>query len=228
MTAPSFTQPDQHADRVTTTSAHTLRWRIAFVLAGATMAFGGSQHPEGDARESLRDELATMTAGDTWVLSHVFLALGTALLAAGLWSAHRNRAWPSSTWRALHVCAITMSLYVIETVFHLASAVDSEALADGEAAPIAFVHVGLALVLYPVSGLTFAWLNTRVLRAATLPMKTFGVVGIIAGLLHAASVPLTVVRPDTEFSQVFAGAGMLLAIWSIGLGIGGLGGRNDR
>ena len=204
------------------TIAHDQRWRIFLVLAGLATAFGGSRHPEGDAKDSLTGELATMTSGDTWVLSHTFLAIGTALLATGLWSAYRNRSWPNSTRRALHVAAITMSLYVVETLFHLASAIDSDALADGDVAPIAFTHVGLALVLYPVSGLTFAWMNTRVFRAATLPMKTFGVVGVVAGLLHAASVPMTIVLPDTELSPVFASAGMLLAIWSLGMGIGGM------
>ncbi len=198
------------------------RWRIAFVLAGISAAFGGSRHPEGDAEDSLTGELATMTSADTWVLSHTFLAVGFALLAIGLWSAYRNRSWPSSTQRALHVAAVTMSLYVIETIFHLASAIDSDALADGDVAPVAFAHIGLAIVLYPLSGLTFAWMNARVFRAATLPMKTFGVVGIVAGLLHASSVPLTIVLPDTEFSPVFASAGVLFAIWSLGMGIGGM------
>ncbi len=137
----------------------TNRWRLLFVAAGATMALGGPLHPESDAKDSLRDELATMTSGDTWVLSHSLIAIGTALLAIGLWSAYRSDAWPRSTRTALRVTAVTMSLYVIETIFHLASVVDSSALAAGDPAPIAFAHVGLALVLYPVSGLSFAWLS---------------------------------------------------------------------
>jgi pimeloyl-ACP methyl ester carboxylesterase len=197
-------------------------WRFAFVLAGISMAVGGSNHPEGDAEDSLTGELATMTQDDSWVMAHSFLAGGTALLAIGLWLAHRNRSWPTSTRRALHVVAVTMSLYFVETIFHLASAVDSDALANGDTAPVAFAHVALAIVLYPLSGLTLAWLNSRVVLAATLPMKTFGVVGVVAGLLHAASVPLTLMFPDTEFSQVFASAGILTAVWCLGLGVGGL------
>lgn len=200
----------------------TQYWRFAFVLAGITMAIGGSNHPEGDAEDSLRDELATMTSDDAWLMSHTFIAAGTALLAFGLWLAYRHRSWPRPTHRALRVVAITMSLYFVETLFHLATVVDSDALASGDTAPIAWGHVGLAIMLYPISGITFAWLNTRVLKAATLPMKTFGAVGIVAGILHATSVPLTLVFPDTEFSSVFASAGILLAVWSLGLGIGGL------
>lgn len=203
-------------------TTHTNRWRYAFALGGATMAIGGPLHPESDAEDSLRDELATMTSGDTWVLSHTLIAIGTTLLAIGLWSALRNRSWPASMTRALRVVAITMSLYFVETFVHLASAVDSDALADGDAAPVAFTHIGLALVLYPVSGLTFAWLNTHLIRSRSFSDMTFGVVGLVAGTLHAASVPLTVVFPDTEFTPVFASAGMLFALWSLGLGIAGL------
>ena len=200
----------------------TARWRIAFGLAGVTMALGGRMHPEADAEDSLRQELATMTAGDTWVLSHTLLAIGTALLAVGLWAAHRSRTWPSSTRLPLHVVAVTMSLYVVETLFHLASVVDSDALADGGPAPVAFTHVGLSLVLYPLTGLTFAWLNARLFRAVGVPEKVFGVIGVVAGLLHASSVPMTIVFPDAELSPMFAGAGMLFAAWSLGLGISGL------
>ena len=207
------------------TVRHSQRWRIALVLAGAAMAYGGSLHPDADAEDSLREELATMTASDDWVRSHVFIAVGTGLLALGLWSAHRERSWPTATRRALHIAAITMSLYVVETIFHLASVVDADALADGDPAPIAFAHVGLAVVLYPISGLGFAWLNARLFRAVDLSRTPLAAVGVVAGLLHAASVPLTLALPDTEFTAVFAGAGMLFAIWSLGFGLLGIGTR---
>jgi hypothetical protein len=200
----------------------TQYWRFAFVLAGITMAIGGSNHPEGDAEDSLRGELATMTSDHAWVMSHTFLALGTALLVSGLWLAYRHRSWPTITRSALHLAAITMSLYFMETLFHLGAVIDADALARGDTAPVASGHVALAIVLYPISGLTFAWLNTRVVKVATLPLKTFGVVGIVAGVLHSTSVPLTLVFPDTEFSAVFASAGILFALWSLGLGVTGL------
>ena len=207
---------------MSTTDAISRRWRIPFVLAGIAMIAGGPLHPEGDAEDSLRGELATMTAGDTWVLSHSLLALGTALLAYGLWCAHRSGAWPASVRRSLHVVAITMSLYVVETIFHLASVVDTQNLADGELAPVAFAHIGLALVLYPLSGLTFAWMNLRLFRAVPMASWTTPVVGIAAGVLQACSVPLTVVFPDTEFTQVFASAVILLALWSLLIGFLGV------
>ena len=198
------------------------RWRAALVVAGATMALGGPLHPESDAADPMREELATMTADDSWVLSHSLLVVGFVLLAAGLWSAHRAGAWPASTRKPLRIAAIAMSAYVVETVFHLAAVVDSDALAAGDAAPVAFTHLGLAAVLYPVSGLALAWLGLHVFRAVGRPEKVFGVIGVVAGLLHAVSVPLTLLAPDLETTPLFASSGMLIAAWALGVGVSGL------
>ena len=209
-------------------SLRSARWRIPLVLSGITMAIGGSQHPEADAKDSMRDELATMTSSSTWVLSHTLITIGTALLAVGLIVAYRTRSWPSATRPALRIATIAMSLYVVETVFHLASVVDSDALADGDTAPVAFAHIGLALLLYPISGLTFAWMNIQLLRVVPLHVKVLGVVGVVAGLLHATSVPSTIVFPDAELSPMFAGAGMLFSLWAFGMGITGTGTSPNR
>jgi hypothetical protein len=198
------------------------RWRVALVLAGAAMAIGGPLHPSSDAADPMREELATMTADDAWVLSHSLLVVGFVLLAAGLWAAHRVGAWPESARKPLRIAAIAMSAYVVETVFHLAAVVDSDALAAGDAAPVAFTHLGLAAVLYPVSGLALAWLGVHVYRAVGLPEKVFGVIAVVGGVLHAVSVPLTLLSPDLETTPLFASSGMLIAAWAIGVGVSGL------
>ncbi|HRE01504.1 MAG TPA: hemerythrin domain-containing protein, partial [Ilumatobacteraceae bacterium] len=211
-----------HGGPSATARTRTNGWRIALALGGALMAAGGPLHPESDAKDPLREELATMTAGDTWVLSHSLIAAGTVLLALGLWSAVRSSRWPQSMMRALRVTAVAMSLYVVETIFHLAAVLDSRALADGDAAPIAFTHIGLSVLLYPVSGLAFAWLNTHLLRCRSFRDVLGGVVGVASGLLQAAAVPLTLALPDTEFTPVFASGSMLLATWSLLVGVFGL------
>lgn len=197
-------------------------WRLPFVAAGLAITIGGRFHPESDAELPLREELATMTSGDTWVLSHTLIALGTALLALGLWTAHWNRSWPKSTHRALRVGAIAMSLYLVETFVHLGAAVDTDALANGDFAPIAFTHVALSVLLYPVTGLVLVWLSCRQFGAVDLPRKVVAVVGVLAGALHAASVPLSLALPDTELSPVFAGAGVLTSLWALGVGLTGM------
>jgi hypothetical protein len=197
-------------------------WRLPFIAAGLAMAIGGRLHPEADADRPLSEELATMTAGDTWVLSHSLIAFGTALLVLGLWTAHWNRSWPVTTHRALRVGAAAMSLYLVETVFHLGAVVDADALANGDFAPITLIHLALSILLYPATGFAMVWLAARQIGAVDLPRKIFGVAGVLGGALHAASVPLTMVLPDTELSPVFAGAGLLFSAWAVGTGLTGM------
>ncbi len=201
---------------------NTHAWRLAFVASGAAMVAGGRMHPESDAKEPLRQELATMASDDSWVLSHSLIVLSTVLLATGLWLAYRGRAWPTSTVRALRFAAIAVSLYVVETVFHLASTVDTDALRDGDVAPVAFTHIALSIVLYPLSGAAIAYLAAKILLSTPSPRWLIAVPGVAGGVLHALSVPLVLLFPDTELSAAFAGAAILIAVWSIGTGLVGV------
>ena len=168
-----------------------------------------------------------MTSHDDWVLAHSFVVASTLMLAAGLWLAYRYRSWPARLHRALFGTALVVSAYVVETVFHLASAVDSDELHHGDAAPVAFTHIGLSIVLYPVTGFAIAYLSARIFATVHLRRKPIALLGVAAGVLHGLSVPLTMMFPDTEFTAVFAGAAMLLALWSVGTGLTGLG-RTER
>jgi uncharacterized membrane protein YozB (DUF420 family) len=197
-------------------------WRLAFIGSGVAMVIGGRMHPDADAKEPLRQELAIMTSDDSWVLSHSLIVLSTALLATGLWLADRSRSWPTSTRRALRLAAIAVSIYVVETVFHLASAVDTESLRDGDVAPVAFTHIALSIVLYPITGAAIAYLAAKQLFSARSPRWLVAVPGVAGGVLHALSVPLSVAFPDTELTAAFAGAAILIAIWSLGTGLVGL------
>lgn len=218
--ATAITPADHHDTAID--AAGPSRWRPLFIVAGLCMAAAGPLHPESDASDSTREELATMTAGDTWVLSHTGVAVGTLLLAVGLWSAHRSGRWPAASRGALRVAAVAVSLYVVETVMHLAAVIDRDALAAGDAAPVAFSHLALAAVLYPVSGLAIAALAARLFTTVTAANKVLAAVGVLAGLVHAVSVPLTLLSPDTETTPIFAAGGMLLAAWSIGTAVAGI------
>lgn len=196
-------------------------WRLALVASGVLLAVGGPMHPESDARDSLREELATMTADERWVPGHSLIVVSTLLLATGLWLARRDHAWPERVQRTLALAATAVSLYVVETVAHLAAASDSHALAHGEAAPVAFTHIGLSVVLYPLTGLAVAALALSFARVQTGWRRGVVGLGMLSGVLHALSVPLTLVLPDVELSPVFAAAALSLAVWSIGTGLVG-------
>jgi hypothetical protein len=203
-------------------------WRIALLLSGAASLVGGSLHPDADADDPLREELATMTADPNWVPGHALLLLGTVLLVAGLWTAYRQQVWPAATDRVLLVATCAFGLYAVESVFHLAAVVDSEALHAGHSAPIAYTHVWLAFFLYPVSGIALVVLAASLGRALGGPAWVVAVVGVIGGLAHAVSVPLSLMLPDAELTPVFAGAGVLLAAWSLGTGLVGARSRGGR
>ena len=207
---------------------NTHAWRLAFVASGAAMVAGGRMHPDADAKESLRQELATMASDDSWVFAHSLIVLSTVLLAAGLWLADRSRSWPASTHRALRLAAIAVSIYVVETVFHLASEVDVESLRDGDVAPVAFTHIALSVVLYPISGAAIAYLAAKILLSTRSRLWLVAVPGVAGGVLHALSVPLVLLFPNTELTAAFAGAAILIALWSIGTGLVGLRERAPR
>ncbi len=197
-------------------------WRIAMVLSGIVALVGGPQHPSSDAEDPLREELAVMTADPAWVPSHVLLLVSVLLLTAGLLGARRDAHWPSRTMSALRIAGVAMALYSVEAMFHLAAALDSDRLAAGDFAPIAFTHIALATVLYPVSGLAIIHLSWRLLPTLSLPQRTLSVVGALGGLLHATALPTTLIFGDLETSPMFAFAAVLIAVWSIGVGLVGI------
>ena len=190
-------------------------WRLLLVASGILLAMGGRMHPSADAEDDLRTELATMTADERWVPGHALIALSTILLAAGLWWAWRTDAWPASVRRPLGIAAAAVSVYVVETFAHLLAVTDSEALAHGESAPVAMTHVGLSILLYPITGWAIVYLAWAFGRAWGGWRWAISVIGIASGLLQAFSVPATILFPDAEVSPMFAGAGISLAVFSV-------------
>jgi len=196
-------------------------WRILLVASGVLLALGGRMHPSADADDDLRTELATMTADERWIPGHSLIVASTVLLAAGLWWAWRTDAWPTSVRRPLFWAAVVVSVYVLETVAHLGAVADSDALAHGHSAPVAMTHVGLSVVLYPITGWTIALLAWSFGRAWGGWRRAIAAVGILSGMLQAFSVPATLIFPDAEASPMFAGAGISLALFSILTGLVG-------
>jgi hypothetical protein len=46
--------------------------------------------------------------------------------------------------------------------------------------------------------------------------RAVAALGVAGGLAHAVVVPLTFLSPDTEFTPLFAVAGVMLALWALG------------
>lgn len=211
----------------TTTSAPITRsrgwgaWPFALIASGVLSAVGGGMHPEASAKgNSAREELAVMTADPSWVPGHTLLALGVALMLLGLWGARRAGRWPSAD-SALKVGVVALALYLVEAVMHTAAAVDSENLAHGHSAPVAFTHLAMAAFLYPLSGAAIVWMANAI-GAEWGRLRFLAVVGIFGGVIHAVSVPATLLLPDAETTPLFASAGMSLATWALVTGLMGL------
>ncbi len=192
----------------------TRAYRVLLVSSGVLLLAGGSLHPDADPSGSITDDLAEMTADPSWVTGHALTALATVLLAAGLWALHRRGGLPVRTTRAFRVAAVAVSLYVVETLFHLAAGVDSEALAAGELAPVAGGHVLLSAVLYPASGAALVLLGLALLQESRGLRRAVAGAAVLGGTLHALAVPLVLVRPDVDGAPLFAGGAVLIALWS--------------
>lgn len=199
-----------------------LRWRAPLVAAGVILMIGGPMHPSAPSELSMRGQFATMMDDDAWIPAHSLLALGVGLIAWGLYEVYRRNAWPHVNRQALRIAVIAIGLYVIEALFHLFSYVDADRLRAEEFAPIAYIHIGLAAVMYPVSGIAISWLSVHLFRAWSVPAKVFAAAGIVGGLLHAFSVPVALIDPHAETDWLFAGAGILTSLWALSLGLVGI------
>jgi hypothetical protein len=208
-----------HTTRSSSSAPAPRGWRLLMVGSALTAVVGGGMHPDSDPSDSLRDRMAAMTADDQWVLGHAFIVVSTVLLALGLWTARRDLRWSPAVRRALGVAGVAVGLYVVETVAHLAAVVDADALAAGDAAPTAWTHIGLSAVLYPLSGWAVALLALAMARGASLPRKAVAGLGLLAAVVHAASVPLMLLLPDLEASRLFPVAAIGLALWTLGTGL---------
>jgi hypothetical protein len=194
----------------------TLPFRSSFAASGLLMLAGGPLHPDADKHgHTLAEEIAEMAADPLWVPGHALTTASTVLLAAGLWALHRRGGWSVRATRALRIAAVAVSLYVVETVAHLAAVVDADELAAGEFAPVAGSHVLLSAVLYPVSGVALAALGLALLREVPGRRRAVHLLAVVAGTVHALSVPVTMLLPDVQTSPTFAVAGVLLALWSV-------------
>lgn len=210
-----------HGSRPAPSTLASRAWPLALIVSGVLSAVGGGMHPDvGAEGNTAREELAVMTADANWVPGHTLLAISVALLALGLWGARRSGRWPRAD-RALKVGVVAICLYLVEAVMHTAAAVDSEALAHGHSAPVAFTHLGLAAFLYPLSGAAIVWMASAI-GAEWGRLRFLSVLGIVGGCVHAIVVPVTLLMTDTETTPLFAIAGMTIAFWSIATGVMGL------
>lgn len=204
----------------TTTNLH----RPLLVLGAIASAVGGNLHPEAPEGLSFRDNLVVMMEDDAWVPGHSVASVGLALLALGLFVAHRNGAWPAAK-RLLLPAAIAAAAYTVEMIAHTAAVVDKETLADGGIGVVAGIHLTLAVITGPLFGAAVIALAWRLGRTWPVPLLPFAALGVVGGVATVLAAPLTVGFQDPVYADLFPISGIGTSIWFL---VAGLAGQRSR
>jgi len=190
------------------------RWRPLLVAAGVLSVIGGGTHPSAPTDLSFNDNLAVMMEQGAWVPSHLLLAAGYALLFAGLFVVRREGAWPIGS-RLLTFAVAVAALNLVEMLVHTAAFVDRQELAADESAPVAFTHLGLAAVAYPLLGIAVVLLALQLARVTWL--RALAVVGVIGGAANALAMILAITTGGNDFDFFFPIGAIATAVWLVGV-----------
>ena len=148
--------------------------------------------------------------------SHLLLLLAEILLTVGLLgllTAHQDL--PRSARRAGRVALAGAVLWVVEGVPHVLAAGDAHAVAAGHPAPFFAGFQQLAVLVYPVVGLSVGALATLGGRRLTHPL--FGVAGAVGGGAFALA-PLLEGLGGIDGLDFLYLLGLLMAVWFAAVG----------
>ena len=196
-------------------------WRPTLAIAGILLLIGGPLHPPVDTTKSFSESTALMLAHPNWPIAHaLMLASYVLILLAFVGAAHRSDI-PNSVRRILRFAQLGTALSVVEMAFHLAAMVDLSSLMAGGPTPVLTTHLSLAVVAYPMLGLSVAALAFQGARTRSFGRRAIGWLGVLGGLAHGLSAPIVVLTHDQRFSPLFTGAAVMalwlcaVAIWPI-------------
>jgi hypothetical protein len=179
-------------------------WRAFFVLATVLLAVGGPQHPRGAMVEMLKDP--------AWPRAHALMFFGFVALLLGLLSYRRSVPVPPRTQVWLRLATLGTLFQTVEMGFHAAAALDSAHLLAGAATPILTTHLWMAVVAYPLFGLTIIGLIVAGAHDRVLGSYWIAWLGILGALAHGVAPPLIIVG-KVEGARVLFPFLMLLALW---------------
>ena len=180
------------------------RWRPLFILAALLILVGGPQHPGGTDEE--------MLGHPGWVRAHAIITAGFVALLIGLVQFARGRSLPDRSRKWLRFAVAGTALQIVEMVFHTAAAIDHANLVAGRATPIFTTHQWLAVVLYPIFGLTMIGFVLAVTRDEILGSRWIAWLGVLGALAHGLAPPLVVALGIAQADVLFPLL-LLLALW---------------
>jgi hypothetical protein len=179
---------------------------VLFLGAAALILAGGPLHPGGT--------MAEMLGHVDWVLSHLLVLGGFVALLAAMLLLRRALPWPERSERWLRLAWVGTLLQTIEMVFHTAAVVDHANLVAGRSTPILTTHLVLAVICYPIFGVTFAGFIVGTARDRVLGSPWIAWLGVAGALAHGAAPPL-VLLARLEGARVLFPMVMLLAAWLV-------------
>lgn len=162
-----------------------MMWRVLLAAAGVAMMAGGPRHPGGTMLEMLQHE--------DWFLAHLLVAIGYALMTAGLIAFSRTALNTPALARWTKLAIIGTVLQTIEMIVHTAAMVDAPHLAAGHATPVLTTHLVMAVLFYPVFGATTAVFFYKGMRERAIGSVWYtwlGLVGTVANGLAPVLVVL--------------------------------------
>jgi nitrate reductase NapE component len=189
----------------------TTAWRGCFVLSAVLILAGGPMHPGGT--------MAEMLAHPSWVPAHALLVVAFAALLAGLLLYQRAVVMPPSTHAWFRWAVVGTLGQLVEMVMHTAAAVDHANLVAGRATPVLTTHLWMAVILYPIFGVTLSGFIVASARDRVLGSLWIAWVGVVGALAHGISAPL-VVAFELERARVLFPLIMLFAAWQIAAALG--------
>jgi hypothetical protein len=193
--------------------------RAGFVLAGATLLSGGALHPAGEEGAGFQQNMASMLAGDTWVLSHALTLVSSLLLLGALIVGRREPAFRDAAGRILPVAIFGIAVWSVEALFHLLAVVDLEAYRTGGSTPVLSTHLALAVVGYPLGNFPLAVLALRLAPRWPLLARPVAWLGALGAVLFGVSAPLVVLSQNPGYSFLFPAGAMPLALWLLVAGL---------
>lgn len=188
-------------------------WRVAFLLAGATMFAGGPRHPSPDTGQPFEAALAGMLAHPAWVPSHLGLLAGYASLLLGLWLWSRDGGHAGLSRGWMRFVLIAAVLAVVEMAIHTAAVVDLERLRAGAATPVLTTHIVLTGVVNPLIGGALAVVAVLAGRARSLGSPWVSWTAALGGPMYGFASVYVVVTHDQRVSPLFAIGSILIALW---------------
>ena len=180
-------------------------WRPLFLLAGALIIAGGPMHPGGT--------MAEMLADPSWVPCHTLVLAGFLALLVGL-ALYPRAVLPDRTRRWLRWATVGTALQTLEMAVHTAAVVDHANLVAGRATPVLTTHLVLAVICYPIFGITMAGLIVAGARDRVLASRWVAWLGVAGALAHGAAPPV-VLGTGSEWARILFPCVMLLALWLV-------------